>query len=267
MQKNVSYGKIMKKILLITVFSLLFSAIAMADNFSDLMAKGDSYWSNRDNQPSLLQAIEFYKKAHAIKPKNETLLGRLTRAYYWKGINMLEEETDSRMAAFQEGMKYGEKLLALNPRHVPGNFWYASNMARLGADRGIVKSLSYLSDIKEKINLVLEEDRFYFHGGAHRFIAKLSESVPGLLRKSLAGFDLDDSEQLLKEAIKMEYNFGMSHLFLADIYMTRKKPELAKKEYQIVLQISEDALPEYSAEIRRDKKAAMTALKKHFIEL
>ena len=76
-----------------------------------------------------------------------------------------------------------------------------------------------------------------------------------------------DHENLLKEAIKMEYNFGMSHLYLGDIYMIMKKPELARKEYQIVLEISEDSLPEYSAELRRDKKAAIAALKKHFIGL
>ena len=262
-EKN-SKGRIMKKTVLTVIFSLVFAALSAANNYSSLVAEGDSFWTNRDNQSSLLKAIDYYEKALSQHPKDEILLARLVRAYYWKGMNMPDENKTERMAAFQVGMEYGKKLFEINPESVAGNFWYTSNMARYGADRGILKSLSYLSELKERVNFVLENDRQYFHGAAHRFFAKLTESVPGLLRKSLTGYSLTDAEALLKEALEIEKNFAMTHLFLGDIYMAMKKKDLAKKEYQSVLEISESSIPDCAAEIRRDKKAALVALKKHF---
>lgn len=256
----------MKRIILTTVFSLVFSTLAMGNNFPDLISSGDSLWTNRDKQPSLLQAIELYEKALSQKPGDEFLLTRLVRAYYWKGMNLSDKNKAERMKAFQTGMDYGKRLFAINPNSVAGNFWHASNMARYGADRGILKSLSYLTELKERVQFVMENDRLYFHGAAHRFFAKLSESVPGLLRKSLTGYSLNDAEKLLKESIEIENNFGMTHVFLGDLYMVMKKKDLAKKEYENALKISEDSLPECAAEIRRDKKLAEAALKKYFGE-
>lgn len=253
-------GRIMKKIILIVVFGLLFSTLALSDEYSDYVIKGDHFWTNRDDQASLLKAIELYEKALSLKPGDEALLALIIRAYYWKGVNVPDTEKTKRMAAFRKGMDYGEKLLEINPVNIAGNYWYASNKAMFGADRGVLKSLSYLSDLKEKIDFVLENDRMYFYGAVHRFYAKLSESVPGLFRKSLTGYSLKDAEKLLKEAIQIEYNFATSHLFLGDIYMAMGKPKLAKKEYEIVLKISEDSLPECAAEIRRDKETVLISL-------
>ncbi len=231
-----------------------------------LMETGDRLFAQRDRQDILLFAIAAYEEAYALAPENEAVLRQLSRAYYWKGENIDPDEKGAdrgKMAAHEKGMLYGEQYLALFPDSAAAHFWYASNMARFGAAKGILKSLSTLSDLREHIGKVLELDKFYYDGGPQRFLAKLIVSVPGLLRKTLAGGDLDDAKKMLDEAIAHQPDFTLSYVFLGEILMKQKQKEKALACWQKVLSIPETALPQYAPENRRDKQAAERLLQEY----
>ncbi|MBW2179180.1 MAG: hypothetical protein JRG81_02225 [Deltaproteobacteria bacterium] len=243
-------------ILLVMIFS---AGLAAAADFISLKAAGNRYWPERDNQASLLQAINFYTSALQIIPEDKDLLTSLSIAYYWKGTNIQEEKKEERKKAFTTGKKYAQKLCELNPESVEGNFWYTVNQASYGGEIGVMKSAFMLPDIKKRMKIVMDQEKFYYHGGPQRLLARIDYKKPKFLRGSL-----EKAENMLKDAIKDEHNFTLSHIYLADIYMTMKKPNLARKELQFVLELSEDAMPEYEAEIRRDKRRATALIKKYF---
>jgi len=244
----------------ILMLVIIFSAgLAGADDFVSLKAEGDRFWAERDSQPSLLQAIHFYTSALQINPDDKDLLVRLSIAYYWKGINIKEEKKEERKKAFIEGQKFAQKLCELNPDSIEGNFWFAVNRALYGGEIGVMKSAFMLPDIKKRMKIVMDREKFYYHGGPQRLLARIDYETPGFLRGSL-----EKAEAMLKEAIQESPNFSLSHIYLADIYMTMKKPDLARKELQFVLELSEDSMPEYKPEIRRDKRRATARMKKYF---
>ena len=244
----------------ILILIIIFSAgLAGAADFISLKAEGDRYWPERDNQASLLQAINFYTSALQIIPDDKDLLTRLSIAYYWKGITIQEEKKEERKKAFIMGQKFARKLCELNPDSIEGNFWFTVNKALYGGEVGVMKSAFMLPDIKKRMKIVMDRERFYYHGGPQRVLARIDYETPGFLRGSL-----EKAEAMLKEAILESPNFSLSHIYLADIYMAMEKSNLAKNELRLVLELSEDVMPEYKAEIRRDKRRATALIKKYF---
>lgn len=250
---------------LAVVFILVFASSAFAQDFASEKAKGDKYWPNRDNQSSLVQAIAAYETALSLKPSDEDLLVRLSLAYYWKGNNMSTSDKDGRKASYTKGMEYAQKACDANQKSVGGNFWYATNKASYGREQGIVKSASYLTELKARMKIVMDQDKFYFWGGPQRFFARIIYKAPGFLRKSVGG-TLEQAESMLKEAIAHEKNFFMSHLFLAQVYLEMGKKDLAKQELQFILDTSTQINPAFAAANRRDKKVAVALMKKEFGE-
>ena len=248
----------MKPCILMLVMIFSFN-LAGASDFRALKASGDRFWAERDSLPSLLEAIHFYARALQIAPNDKDLLVRLSIAYYWKGISIQEDKKEERKRAFTMGQTYAQKLCELNPDSVEGNFWFAVNMASYGGEVGVMKSAFMLPDIKKRMEIVMDRERFYYHGGPQRLLARIDYETPGLFRGSL-----ENAVQMLKEAIQVSPNFTLSHIYLADIYMEMKKPDLARKELQFVLDISDDALPEYEPDIRKDKRTARVLMKKYF---
>jgi hypothetical protein len=120
------------------------------------------------------------------------------------------------------------------------------------------------SNIRKRIDLVLEEDKFYYDGGPGRLRARIIYFAPKLGR-SITG-SLKEAETVLNEVIAIHPNFTLSHLFLADIYWKMKKKEQCRAELMRVLEIPENSLPKYSPENRRDKIDAKKRLLDYFNE-
>jgi tetratricopeptide (TPR) repeat protein len=218
-------------------------------------------WAQRDDMASLTKAIKAFETGLQGDPTNQELLARMAIGYYWKAENMPgKNNREERKLANKKGMEYAAKLIEINPDSLPGHFWYASNEAMYGVEVGIMKSLTVLPDLRKHIDFVLKKEKFYYRGGPQRYLGRLVCNVPGILRKTLAGGTLEDAEQMLKEAIVLEPNFAYSHLVLSEVYGKMNRWDLAKEQLKILLTIPEDALPEYAADNRRDKRRARILL-------
>ena len=249
----------------IFVLLLVFTSQTFAQDAAALKTKGDKYWPKRDDQVSLVSAIRAYEGALAASPGDLDLMVRLSLAYYWKGNNLPVSDGKDRKAAYEKGINYAQKVCDKNPDHIGGNFWWAVNKASYGRERGVVASSSYLPDLKRHMAVVEQQDKYYFYGGPQRFWAKVIIAAPGFLRSKFGG-TLDDAALDLKKAVSKEPKLFMNHLALAEVYLEMKKPDLAKKEIQFILDTPANSLPQYAAENRRDKKVANRIMGKHFNE-
>jgi tetratricopeptide (TPR) repeat protein len=256
-------GGIMRRFALILLIVFFATASFAVADFAAEKAKGDALWPSRDNQAKLTKALVAYEAALAENPDDEALLVRLGTAHYWHGNNMAKGDSEARKAAYQKGMDHSQHACDLNPKSVGGNFWFAVNQASFGRERGLIKSTSYLPEIKRRMKIVEQLDKFYYYGGPQRFMARIITKSPGFLRSKFGG-PIEDAEKSLKEAIAKYPDFTLTHLYLAEVYMEMKKPEAAKVEIQRVLDTPENAMPEFAAENRRDKKKAKALMSKHF---
>ena len=248
------------KNVLVLAMLLLLGVHAAAQDAAALKAQGDQGWAQRDNQTALLQAIDAYEKALALSPNDEDLLVRLSNAYYWKGNNLLPQSKKAeRMEAYTQGMDYAQKICDSKADSPGGNFWFATNKASIGREKGIVKSASYLPELRKRMEIVEKQEPFYFNGGPQRFYSRIITKAPGFLRKSF-NYSLEDAEKMLKEAVAKYPNHTMNDLYLGDVYVEMKKPDLARQHYQKVLDTPFAANPNYAPDMRRDKKIAKKRL-------
>ena len=247
--------------IVVLIFALLITA-AVAQDGATLKAEGDKTWPHRDSQASLQKSIDAYEKAVAAGENNEAMYIRLAIAYYWKGNNLKAGGSkDQRKTAYEKGMEYAQKAVELNPNSAGGNFWYATNLASFGREKGILKSVGMLPELKKRLELVTKVEKYYYYGGPQRLYSRIITKAPGMLRKQF-GYTIEQAENELKNAIAKYPNFTMSHLFLADVYIDQGKKDLAKQELEKVLATPENSMPEFAAENRRDKKVAKALLAK-----
>ncbi len=249
--------------LLIGLCLISFTAFAEGKPPDLLREEADRLWTKRDEKSILQECIEKYTKELEHSPKDEGLLTRLAIGYYWKGNHLKGKAYKSeRMDAYQAGKSYAAVLCELDPRSVPGNFWHATNNSSFCREKGFFKSTMNISDIRKRIDLVLEEDKFYYDGGPQRLLARIIHHTPKLGR-SITG-SLKDAEEYLKQAISRYPDFTLTHLFLADLYWKMKKKDRCRAELITVLKIPESS--PYEPENRRDKKDAKARLLEYFKE-
>ena len=254
----------MKKLLVTCLMVFLVSGSAFGeDQFSKLKVTGDAVWGERDNLNQLKKCIDAYEKALQIKPDDQVILSRLSIGYYWLGNLHPGSDFDQfRKDTFLKGMNYAKRLTKINPKSAPGIFWDATNNASYCKEKGFMNSAINVGTIKEQANQVIKIDRYYYRGGPQRLLARIYWGTPRFFRKW--GEGLQDGADLINDALSKYPNFTLSYVFLGDIYWEMGEKEKARKAFEKVLTIPENALPEYSAENRRDKIAAKKKLKEYF---
>jgi tetratricopeptide (TPR) repeat protein len=254
----------MKKLLMTCLALFLVSGLAFGeDQFSRLKATADAVWGERDNLDQLKKCIEAYEKALQIKPDNQTILSRLSIGHFWIGnLHQGSDFSQFRMDTYQKGMNYAKKLVKINPKSAPGIFWDATNNAAYCKEKGFMKSAINVGTIKEQAKKVMEIERYYYRGGPQRLLARVYWGTPRFFRKW--GEGLQDGADLLNEALSKHPNFTLSYIFLGDIYWEMGEKEKARKTFEKVFSIPENAVPEISAENRRDRKTAKKKLREYF---
>ena len=251
-----------KKLFVLITMLALTGPVFGADQFATLKASGDALWGDRDQLPKLQKCIDAYEKAVQIQPDQE-ILARLSIGYYWLGnLNPGKSNKKFRKEAYTKGMAHAKKLTEINPKSAPGIFWDATNNASFCKEKGFMKSAMNVSTITEQANQVMSIDKYYYQGGPQRLLARIYWGTPKFFRKK--GGKLKDGVALLNEAISKYPKFALSYIFLGDTYWEMGEKEKSRQTFEKVLTIPETALPQFSAEIRRDHQTAKEKLKEYF---
>ncbi len=178
---------------------------------------------SRETAGSLEKAIELLEKLKAENPEKDIIRGKLSSAFFYKGL-FSPEGTREREDAFDNGVKYGQEAITLNPRAVYGNFWYASNLGYLGMCRGALASLASIDPFKRSMEVVLKENENFYFGGPHRAIGRLYHQAPGW---PISIGNKNKAFEHLEKCVQLAPNFMNNRLYLAELLIDMGKKDKA----------------------------------------
>ncbi len=112
----------MKRVLLLGIgLLLLLAPLAAADELQDYIQKGLSIFQNEDvivtTQEELQAGIDAFLAAYKLDPTNKLVLNKLAQCYYTLADAFLTEKA-AKIAAYQEGDRYGKESLRADPNFV-----------------------------------------------------------------------------------------------------------------------------------------------------
>lgn len=156
--------------------------------------------------------------------------GLLSEIYYWTGEYA---DPEDKLFYFNEGVQYGEQGVEIDPDSLESNFWLAANWGSYGQEKGIMKSLSLVSPIKNTVEKVIGIDESYFYGGPWRILGRLYHQAPGF---PISIGDNDRALECLLKAVEVGPKFFLNHLFLAELYISRREKDKAREELEWIVE-------------------------------
>lgn len=155
--------------------------------------------------------------------------GLLAEIYYWTGEYA---DPEDKLFYYGEGVKYGEQGVEADEDSLEANFWLAVNYGSYGNEKGIMKSLSLISPIKELVEKVFEIDESYFYGGPWRILGRLYNKAPGF---PISIGDNKKSLECFERALEFGPKFYLNHLFIAELFISERKYEQAREHLEWIL--------------------------------
>ena len=218
-------------------------------------------WEQRLHKAKCLQTIQAFEKIAALEPENDEVLGKLSRAYYWAGLNTtLKRE---RSESYHKGVEAGQKALKINPGNLEANYWTAVNMARIAELRWSPKSLGYVVKIRKMVQTIADVDRNYYYGAVDR-IQGMALTILSSDSRGIPSFTKKSAVEHLKNAVEIGPNYFLNHVSLAEAYLKSGQMELAKAELEWVINTPADIDPEVTPENRYEQERAREILRKEF---
>ncbi len=140
--------------------------------------------------------------------------GLLAEIYYWFGET---SEAEDKLPNYEEGVRYGEKGVAVDGASLEANFWLAVNYGSFGQEKGIMKSLALVNPMKACAERALEQEESYFYGGPWRVLGRLYHKAPGF---PFSIGNTKKAKDCLKKALELGPKFYLNHLFMADLLIS-----------------------------------------------
>lgn len=155
--------------------------------------------------------------------------GLLAEIYYWIGETASEED---KLVNFEEGVSWGERGIEADEDSLEACFWLAVNYGSYGQEKGIMKSLSLITPIKELAEKCIELDESYFYGGPWRVLGRLYHKAPGF---PFSIGNTGRAAECLQQALEFGPDFYLNHLFLAELYVSTGEKEKAREQLEWIL--------------------------------
>jgi tetratricopeptide (TPR) repeat protein len=225
-----------------------------------LITDGDDLYLLRDDARNVMKAIDKYKAALEIDQKNYEAIWKISRAYYFYGTKLSEDDDEGRMKTFDKGMYWAKMAMKNSGNRVEGNFWYGVNLGSWGEANGVMKSLSIRHDLEDAMLKSAKIDEEYEGAGSYRVLGRLKFRLPGIF-----GGDNDLSIDYLRKAIKIAPTHTMNYVFLAETLMEEDEYEEAKQLLEKVISMEPD--PRWIPEAKKDKENAKELLAEVLEEL
>ncbi len=259
----------MKKLI---IFLFLLPALLYGTSKEDFYIKSlphnlKTLWENRSNLKSTQKLYSILVKEYNQGVTNQSLLILLPRLSFWYIENLMDKGITSKRILLKiadPGISAGETCIKLYPKNPGCYFWYVVLLSRTQSIKGVnVNTISMLKKMEKLMNVVDKLDPDYFYGGTYRYWGRVIYEVPWLVRK-LAGHNLEEAINFYKKAIKVEPNFFMSHVYLAEVYLKLKEYKKARSEIDYVLKTSVNILPDVIPENKRWKRKALQLKRKYY---
>ncbi len=240
------------------VFAVVFVAAQTVDEY---IRQGDEAYAQFDDA----KALEAYRMAVEADAANYEALWKLTRACIDVADRISKQEPnweEKQKKLYKEAESYGRRAVRANPDDTWGHFYLSAALGKyalmLGKKQQIEMSRMVKSEIEKAIELDPTNDYAYHALGRwHRRMAEIGGAqrfVGGMLYGSIPKGSFEESEQYLKKAVELRPDYTNHHLELGRTYVALKKYELARQEFEKVLElpITSSKCEDYKKEARME---------------
>lgn len=170
-------------------------------------------------------------KQEGLSPKQRgSAYAKLAEVYFWLGE--YSESSADKDHYFGQGVEAGKKAVELVPDSVAANLWYGANMGSHGVVRGIMSSLFYLGPIEKHGKRAMEIDESYFYGAPLRLMGRFYHQAPGF---PIGPGDSNKGIEILEKAVQVGPDFLYNHVYLAEVYMAKRRKDEARELLEDVL--------------------------------
>jgi hypothetical protein len=237
------------------MFAQRGEAVANAQKAADLYGQLAAAAADKAEKAGLFvkqSAATYFVGTKAKDDKEKMKLHEAGYNQAQKAVDLLKDNTDD----FDQ-----EETLAKS------YFYYGANLGKYGEAKGIIASLSRVSELKANMQAIsdlgMENVEEY---GANRILGRLYFKLPGF-----AGGDDDKSERLLKEAVENTLSddgtvsvHGLNNLYLADTLKKKKKKTEACKILKNFMKQDAETLLETRIPETKEEQTEAAAMAKDF---
>ncbi len=157
----------------------------------------------------------------------ESLLALAQVCFIWGDVRATTGE--QKLAAYEQGRQAAKRAMELEPKNPTAHFWYATNTARYGQTKGVVKSLFLLSTVREEIGIIFSLDPKFTP--AFALAGNVLYEVPRVL-----GGDVTKAEEMFRKGLQHDSKFTGMRIGLAKTLIKQGRVQEAQRELQAVLE-------------------------------
>ena len=196
----------------------------------DIFKKARKLINERElDEANLDTAYDLLEGVIENDPTCDWAYGLISEIYYWTGEFA---DADDKLFNFEQGVEWGEKGVEVNEDSLEANFWLAVNYGSFGNEKGIMKSLSLIQPIRDRIERVMKIDESYFYGGPWRVLGRLYHKAPGF---PFSVGDTKKSLECFEKALELGPKFYLNHIFVAELYQSLRNKDKAREHLEWVI--------------------------------
>ena len=200
---------------------------AAAQAQSPLVAELEVVATRYHENPARLDGLrEGLEQAARTNPDVDTLLALARVSFIWGDIRSTTGE--EKLEAYDRGRQAARLAIERAPRNAAAHFWFATNTARWGQTKGILRSLFLLPTVQEEISTVLDLDAGFT--AVYALAGNVYYEVPRIF-----GGDLDRAEQMFRQGLAQDPKFTGLRVGLGKTLIKKGRISEARRELQEVL--------------------------------
>ncbi len=190
---------------------------------AELEVVATRYHENPTRLDSLREGLE---QAARTAPDVDTLIALARVCFVWGDIRATTAE--QKLETYDRGRQAAKRAIEGAPRNVAAHFWFATNTARWGETKGVLRSLVLLPTVQEEIRTILELDPGFT--AVYALAGNVYYEVPGVF-----GGDLDRAERMFRRGLEQDPRFTGIRVGLGKTLIRKGRIAEATHELQTVL--------------------------------
>lgn len=233
-----------------------------ADRVKALIEEGDEFSTKKfDNEA----ALDRYKKALALDPKNAEIMWRISRVYVDIGEHLPAASSDQKkeqLETYEKSLKFANDAVAADTKNSMAYARRAIANGRIALFKGVWESLDLVKQVKSDLEQALKlnpnnDVSYYVMGRTHMKVSERPKIVRWPLGLSWA--NMDDAIKNFEKSISLRPGFIMYRLDCARAYVEIKDFANARKHLDIIPTL--ETLDEDDDQFRAEAKELLEKIK------
>ena len=233
---------------------LLLAAATAAAAQSPLVAELEVVATRYHENPVRLDALrDGLERAAQGDPHVADLVALARASFIWGDIRAATAE--QKLEAYDRGRRSAKRAIEQAPRHAAARFWFATNTARWGQTKGVLRSVFLLPTVQEEIRTILDLDPSFT--AVYALAGNVFYEVPGLL-----GGDLRKAEEMFRRGLEQDPKFTGLRVGLGKTLIKAGRIAEARRELGTVLdERAPTNLADWTLKDSREARALLEAIR------